>query len=288
MNTVETGAGGREWTAGDARAWIAVPGDDDDKYSRGVLGVITGSDAFPGAAVLGVQAAMRTGVGMLRYLGAPRAAEFVLHRRPEVVTTQGRVQAWLIGSGMDADGRAAATDRIRAVMADAAPLVLDAGALDLVDDAGGPTIITPHYRELAKLLGAHDLPVSARDIAAAPREWAGRATRLLGVSVLLKGSTTILASPSGEPIRVALGTPWLATAGTGDVLGGILAALVATHAAACIQDPDATLSALGATAATVHGLAARRASTGGPIVALDVADAVPATIAALLNAEGDR
>ena len=57
------------WTPSDAARFIAVPASDDDKYSRGVLGVVTGSAAYPGAAVLGVEAALHTGVGMVRYLG---------------------------------------------------------------------------------------------------------------------------------------------------------------------------------------------------------------------------
>ena len=93
------------FTTPDAAAWIAEPSASDDKYSRGVLGVATGSDRYPGAAVLGVEAALRTGVGMVRYVGPSRATDLVLARRPEAVPGRGRVQAWLIGSGMDAADR---------------------------------------------------------------------------------------------------------------------------------------------------------------------------------------
>ena len=104
-----------QWTPREAARLIEVPVPDDDKYSRGVLGVITGSAAYPGAAVLGVDAALHTGVGMVRYLGDERATTFVLQRRPEAVTATGRVQAWLVGSGMDAALRDAATaDRLGA------------------------------------------------------------------------------------------------------------------------------------------------------------------------------
>ncbi|MEO6827279.1 MAG: ADP/ATP-dependent (S)-NAD(P)H-hydrate dehydratase [Microbacteriaceae bacterium] len=275
---------GRAFTAADARRWIAVPEPGDDKYARGVLGVITGSATYPGAAVLGVEAAVRTGLGMVRYLGAAQAAGFVLQRRPEVVTAQGRVQAWLIGSGMDAAARDAETTlQLQTAVSDSSPVVLDAGALDLVDEAEGPTIITPHFRELSVVLGAHGIDASADDIASEPAAWAARAADLLRLTVLLKGHTTIVAAPDAEPITVCLGTSWLATAGTGDVLGGILGALVATHARLVMRHTDDTLAELAATAAAVHGLAARRASAGGPIAALDVAEAVPATIAALLG-----
>ena len=94
-----------EWTADDAARHIAIPGEHDDKYSRGVLGLITGSEQYPGAAVLGVEAALHTGVGMVRYLGPARATELVLQRRPEAVTANGRVEAWVLGSGMDPIGR---------------------------------------------------------------------------------------------------------------------------------------------------------------------------------------
>src|SRR6188508_2960194 len=97
--------GWQEWTAEDAAGWVAAPAPDDDKYSRGVLGVVTGSPDFPGAAVLGVEAAHRTGVGMVRYIGHRVPCRAVLDRRPETVTVPGRVQAWLIGSGIDQNRR---------------------------------------------------------------------------------------------------------------------------------------------------------------------------------------
>lgn len=271
-----------EWDERHARAWIDVPQPVDDKYSRGVLGVRTGSKQYPGAAVLGVEAAARTGVGMVRYLGPRRATNLVLQRRPEVVTVPGRVQAWLLGSGMDAAARddTTATALVEALAA-GLPTVCDAGVLDLVAHTTGPTVVTPHFRELAGLLSRRGKPVTAAEIAAAPGEWAGRAATDLGVTVLLKGSVTFVASPAGARLRVTGAPAWLATAGSGDVLAGILGALLATHSAAIDTDADA-LVALAATAALVHALAAGRASEGGPIAALDVAEAVPATIAALL------
>ncbi|MEA9999421.1 NAD(P)H-hydrate dehydratase [Cryobacterium sp. RTS3] len=280
-------AGWQAWTGAQAREWIAVPAASADKYSRGVLGVRTGSRAYPGAAVLGVEAAMRTGLGMVRYLGPRRATDLVLQRRPEVVTAPGRVQAWLLGSGMDAAQRSDATlEALEAAFAEGVPVVCDAGVLDLVGRKTGPTVITPHYRELAGLLSGAASgrrgDATPADIAADPGEWAVRAAGVLGVSVLLKGAVTYVASPGGTRLTVTGAPPWLATAGAGDVLGGILGALFATHATALEADAEAC-AALAATAALVHGLAATRASAGGPLVALDVAEAVPATIAALLR-----
>ncbi|MBN9183755.1 MAG: NAD(P)H-hydrate dehydratase, partial [Microbacterium sp.] len=114
----------RTWTAGSAGRVLRVPTGSDDKYSRGVVGLRTGSDAFPGAAVLGVEAAWRTGVGMVRYVGPRRAADLVLARRPETVTADGRVQAWVIGSGTDAAARSAdETAALRSILSGPVPVV---------------------------------------------------------------------------------------------------------------------------------------------------------------------
>jgi hydroxyethylthiazole kinase-like uncharacterized protein yjeF len=267
-----------EWTADDAREQIAVPADDDDKYSRGVLGVITGSAQYPGAAVLGVESALRTGVGMLRYLGSERASTLVLQRRPEIVTSNGRVQAWLMGSGMDAATRDPETaGLLDAALRQGVPTVIDAGALDLLGQATGPVIITPHFRELAKLVDA-----SPEQIAANPAAWAVRAAEELGVTVLLKGHSTYVVGPDGTRIVASSAPAWTATAGAGDSLGGILGALVATHADEISADP-AALARLGATASVLHGLAATRASDGGPFTVLDLAAALPRVIAELLR-----
>ncbi len=278
----------QEWGEADARQWIAVPGAHDDKYTRGVLGMLTGSDDYPGAAVLGVEAALRTGVGMVRYLGPRRPADLVLQRRPEAVTMPGRVQAWLLGSGVGATGWDADTASAFASAVDEGlPMVLDAGALGLAGLASGPTVITPHFRELAALLSQRELPVTAAQVADDPAAWAIRTAAELGVTVLLKGTVTHVASPSGVCITVSSGPAWLATAGTGDVLGGILGALVTTHASRVGTDPGA-LAALAATAALVHSRAASRESGGGPLTALGIAEAVPAVIRDLVGgaAEG--
>lgn len=258
------------WTPADAAACIAVPHAGDDKYTRGVLGVVTGSDQYPGAAVLGVEAALRTGVGMVRYLGPARPTALVLQRRPEAVASDGRVQAWLLGSGMDPVDRD--TSVMERALAQGLPTVLDGGALDLRAKTAGPVVLTPHYRELARVLG-----VDVRDVAAEPAEWARRASVELDATVLLKGSTTYVAG-AGTLISVTGAPAWLATAGAGDALGGILGALVATHA-----DEPGMLPQLAATAALVHGLAAERASAGGPLTILDLCAAVSGVVAELVS-----
>jgi len=148
--------GPRLFSPDDAARLIAVPGETDDKYRRGVLGVVTGSVEYPGAAVLGVEAALRTGVGMVRYLGPPRATDLVLQRRPEAVTEPGRVQAWLLGSGMPvartgSELEPAARERLHHALDSGRPLVLDAGALDLAAATDAPAVIVPHAGELARL-----------------------------------------------------------------------------------------------------------------------------------------
>jgi hydroxyethylthiazole kinase-like uncharacterized protein yjeF len=275
--------GWSRWTAADTVAEYRVPVEGDDKYSRGVVGILTGSAEYPGAAVLGVEGAARTGTGMVRYLGDAGAARFVLQRRPEAVTADGRVQAWLIGSGMDSASR---TPELRARIDEALgqklPVVLDAGALDLAGSPSGPTVLTPHHGELATLLTARGVEVDRRTIAGAPEEWAMRAADLLGCAVLLKGSTTHVALPGGGGFRVQAGPPWLATAGSGDVLGGILGALAAARSDEILADPD-RIARVAAAAAFLHGRAGERASAGGPLAALDIAEALPATIAGLLR-----
>jgi NAD(P)H-hydrate repair Nnr-like enzyme with NAD(P)H-hydrate dehydratase domain len=256
---------------------IAVPRDDDDKYSRGVLGVITGSVEYPGAAVLGVEAALHTGVGMVRYIGPERATNLVLARRPEVVTANGRVQAWLIGSGMDVKaGAGQSLTAMNEAVRQSVPVILDGGAFDLHAATAGPTIITPHFRELARVTGR-----SLDDIQADPPGAAIEAAHKLGVTVLLKGHTTYVASPGGMRLAVSTAPSWTATAGAGDALGGILGALVATHGDE-IEADEGCLARLGATAAVIHGLAATRASAGGPFTVLDLAGAVSAVVAELL------
>ncbi|MBN9213912.1 MAG: NAD(P)H-hydrate dehydratase [Microbacterium sp. SCN 70-200] len=292
-----------EWTMRDAARVLRRPTATEDKYSRGVLGVRTGSQRYPGAAVLGVEAAHRTGVGMVRYLGPERPTALVLARRPETVTEDGRVQAWLIGSGMPAmsaqhGGVEAAdagvdADALRAVLGGPVPVVVDAGAIELVvgRHGGAPVVVTPHDREHARLRAAAGLAPADALVGDEARAAAALETAAaLGATVLLKGSRTIVATRRGQTLVVASPTTWLATAGTGDVLGGILGALVAAASDPLSGQtgPDAVdaLGPLAATAALLHGHAAAAASAargGGPITALDVADAVASVVGGLLG-----
>lgn len=290
------------WTRRDVRRLLRVPGRTDDKRSRGVVALRTGSDAYPGAAVLGVEAAWRAGSGYVRYVGPRRAVDLVLARRPETVVSepaageQARADAWVIGSGTDPALRSAEeTAALRRVLSGSAAVVVDAGALGLLPSSA-PVIATPHAGEFARLRETLGLASARPEIlddpvrrAAAVVETAGA----LGGAVLLKGATTLVAeSGAGYAIAVDAGTAWLAAAGTGDVLAGVLGALVAADRAAGRGTP---LADLAASAAWLHGAAGRIAaeadpadgSPGHPLVALDVAEALPAAIAGVLAGDGD-
>lgn len=274
------------WTAHDVVRAVRVPSGADDKYSRGVVGLRTGSLDYPGAAVLGAEAATRGGAGMVRYVGPTRVAAHVVAVRPEVVVGPGRVQAWVIGSGTDPETRSAAeTIALQELLAGDVPVVVDAGALDLVEPhAAAPIVVTPHAREhdrLRERIGCgpvpHDVDTGRRQAAAV------ETAQALGATVLLKGFTTIVAKPDGWSASVSAATGWLATAGAGDVLAGLLGALLAGN--------SADLGAAAASAAWLHGRAAVHAArgygrAGAPIVAMEVAAAIPVAIGELLSPPG--
>lgn len=277
-----------EWTRNDAAPHIMVPTSTDDKYSRGVVGLRTGSTAYPGAAVLGVEGAWRAGAGMVRWVGPAEVGALVLARRPETVVADGRVGAWVIGSGMDAEARTRAlTSSLKGLLAGEVAVVVDAGALDLAVGASAPVVVTPHAGEFARLREALGLPVAELDDPGARADAVVATADALGHVVLLKGADTLVARPGARAIVVRAATPWLATAGAGDVLAGVLGALIAAR-------PDGDLAEIAATAAWLHGTAARFAAgvlpapagVGRPIVALDVAEALPAAVAFGIHRQG--
>ncbi|GLF97610.1 NAD(P)H-hydrate dehydratase [Streptomyces yaizuensis] len=253
----------------DVARLLPRPTAGSDKYRRGVVGIAAGSARYPGAAVLAVAGALRGGAGAVRYVGP--AADAVIARFPETLVhagppaKAGRVQAWVVGPGLGEDA-----DAVRDVLASDVPVLVDADGLRLLDpDAvrarSAPTLLTPHAGEAAALLGRARTEVEAARLASV-RALADR----FGATVLLKGSTTLVADPgTGVPVRAdAMGTPWLATAGSGDVLSGLAGSLLASGPAA----RDAASAA-----AHLHGLAGRLAAARGvPITAQEIADALPA------------
>jgi len=276
----------KKWSSKDAKKCVAVPSDLDNKYSRGVLGVITGSAQYPGASVLTTSAAAATGVGMIRFYASSGLDHLVLHQTPSVVCHPGNVSAWIVGSGIDARKYSSFTTWIRyrhfkSLKIQGMPTVLDAGALNLAGKLEQPTVITPHSGELALLLNSRGVTVTAEAIEGNPKKWVVTAAKTLGVTVLLKGSRTYVANDS-LLIELPEATPWLATAGTGDVLAGILGALVATHLIEVLNDSD-YLAPLAATAALIHANAAKNASRGGPISAESIIPEIAGAITQILK-----
>jgi hydroxyethylthiazole kinase-like uncharacterized protein yjeF len=264
-------------------ALLPRPGPESDKYRRGVLGVLAGSDRYTGAAVLSVGGAIRGGAGMVRLVSASPAADVVRQHWPEAVITvidgadpagslgsAGRVQAWVAGPGLGTGEEAA--ELIAAVLTTHLPVLVDADGLTVLArhrellrrPAGAVTLITPHAGELGRLLNVDHGDIEARRL-----EHAARAAAELGVTVLLKGSTTVVASPDpAEPVLVnATGTSALATAGSGDVLSGLAGALLAQGVA--------PVQSAAAAAAFLHGLAGRLAARDAPIGAADLLTALP-------------
>ena len=276
----------KKWSGKDAARCIITPSDLDHKYSRGVLGIITGSAQFPGAAVLTTAAASATGVGMVRFHSSSGLAHLVLHTTPSAVVQPGKVAAWLVGSGINSKKYSDVTTWLRRrwfklIGLQSVPTILDAGALSLAGSLEQPTVITPHSGELSTLLSSRGVHVTAEAIEGDPKKWVQMAAKTLGVTVLLKGSATYVAN--GEVvIQLPVATPWLATAGSGDVLAGILGALVATNAIEILNDYN-HLAYVAASAAYIHNQAAERASDGGPINAEAIITAIPTTMARLLK-----
>ncbi len=275
----------RTWKARDVKKSIITPSELDNKYSRGVLGVITGSAKFPGAAVLSTASASATGVGMIRFHSNSGLAHLVLHSNPEVVVQPGAVTAWLVGSGVESKRYSDITTWLRhrwfaLIAKQSVPTILDAGALHLAGKFEQPTLITPHAGELARLLKSRGVTVTSEAIEGNPKKWATIASEKLGVIVLLKGSHTVVAD-GDLIIELPVSTPWLATAGTGDVLAGIIGALVATNYIEILNDRK-RLAEIAASAAFIHNTAALLASRDAPISASGVIAMIPDAIRKLI------
>lgn len=285
----------------DVAALLPQPGPADHKYTRGVVGVLAGSARYRGAAFLATGAARHGDAGMVRYLDrGDGIAAAVVDAFPDVVaqtetpTADPRVTAWGCGPGMgESDGD---RDALVAALGTAGPVVVDADGLRLLAVADGPvraavdaraadgrvTVLTPHDGEFARLgfsagSGADEDRLTA----------ARRAADEFGCVVLLKGSGTVVAALGGPAYVDPLGPPALATAGSGDVLTGLMAALLSGAQARGVlaADPAGPVTAaarVAAAAAYVHGWAAAQAADGGrPVTAVDVREALPGAIAAI-------
>ncbi|RRD30693.1 bifunctional ADP-dependent NAD(P)H-hydrate dehydratase/NAD(P)H-hydrate epimerase [Actinomyces bowdenii] len=293
-----------------SRPALPSPGPEDHKYTRGVVGLWAGSESYPGAGLLAASGAARAGAGMVRLHAPRRVEDLVLAARPEVVPAPGRCQAAVLGPGTDpADAPRAVELRTvlsaclgeGAALRAGAPAVIDAGALPLLADlvarggrCGPQHLLTPHAGEAAAVLsalaGAGRPDWDRTRVESDPGRAALRLSELTGATVLLKGSPTLIASPGRPLCSVPAGPGWAGTAGSGDVLAGILGALLA-GAAVAWEEGDRAPGAhevvpVAAAAVRLHSRAGRLASAQGglsaPIVAMDIADAVPRAWAALL------
>jgi hydroxyethylthiazole kinase-like uncharacterized protein yjeF len=258
------------------------------KYSRGVVGVAAGSPRYRGAAFMATGAARYGNAGMVHVLDrgdglAPALVDefwdiVISSTAPAAVT---RTTAWVVGPGIGID--AAGQGLLCDVLAVDNPVVVDADALRMLRDTKAaaalearrrPTVLTPHEGEFAAL--GYSLGEGADE----DRLGSARtAARELGAVVVLKGPGTVIASPTGAAYVDALGTADLGTAGSGDVLSGLMGALLAgAEARGDVDDDGAALIA--AAAVGLHGLAGRLASQGGrPVVAPDIIAALPEAIA---------
>lgn len=294
-----------------AREFLFAPSADEDKYRRGVVGVVAGSDTYPGAGLLATLAASNTGVGMVRLNSTRRVEDLVLHYAPGVVTVGGRIQSGVIGPGCTNERYDDCRELAQFCIDSKLPLVIDAGALDLVKglrdyaDAHSRslsrTILTPHHGEAARLLTQLGSPRSRADIDADPAASAKELASLTGAIILLKSSTTLCSylhhdqgNRTQETFSIPQETPWAGVAGSGDVLAGTVAGIAAGFQARTerrqgnpsISEADcATLASLGA---WVHAQAALRTSVGlegkmRPIQAIDIARALPEVIGGLCS-----
>jgi ADP-dependent NAD(P)H-hydrate dehydratase / NAD(P)H-hydrate epimerase len=250
--------------ATDVGRLIPTPPHSAQKYARGVVGVAAGSEEYSGAGLLATGGAVLSGLaGMVRYYGP--SADLVRSQHPEVVVGRGQVQAWVVGPGMG-DGRAA---DVADLLAEGVPTVIDADGLrSLPMHLSSPAVLTPHAGELARMLETDRSAVEARMLA-----HARQAAERWNAVVLLKGARSVIVAPDGRVRVNTTGVPWMATAGAGDVLSGLIGALLA----AGLEPFDAA-----SVGAWLHGSAGSLASSGGPLTAAGLADVLPDAVALTL------
>jgi hydroxyethylthiazole kinase-like uncharacterized protein yjeF len=232
----------------------------DNKYSHGTVCVVAGSKAYSGAAVLAVGGARRGGSGYINYLHLEKLPTFlVLRAYPDVVARKTianiHVDAWVIGPGSPKIPRNFQIPK-------AAYAVLDAAAISLTSEINAQwKVITPHAGE-AKRLG-YNVDEDQTDRRAVALVMA----KELGAVVVLKGAHTVIATPSGNSLVDHEGGPELATAGTGDVLAGLIGSMLASWKP---QSDEAVLDVV-ARAVTMHSRAGQKAARKiNPITATDL------------------
>jgi len=258
----------RAWHNGPAVWRVPQPGFHDHKYTRGHVTVLGGA-SMTGAARLSAAAARRGGAGMVSIAATTGRADVYRTGEPGLIISDApltellqdqRRNVWVCGPGLGQDAARAILPVLlaagRRVVADADALGAHAGHAEAL---AGCAVLTPHEGEFGKLFG----PVGFDRIAAARA-----AARQVGAVVLLKGADTVVAAPDGRVAVNSSAPPWLATAGAGDVLAGLVAALLAQG----MPDWDAA-----AAAAWLHGRAAALAGPG--LIAEDLLPNIAAAIA---------
>jgi hydroxyethylthiazole kinase-like uncharacterized protein yjeF len=257
------------------RKYLPAPASTDNKYSRGVVGLVTGSALYPGAALLGVETAQAVGVGMVRYFGPSAVISLLLTAHPEIICAQqlengsNRTNAWALGSGVPASDVQQMAN-IEAALAQGAPCVLDAAAIHTVNVSSlkpDLVILTPHDGEMKLLL--EQLGMSPRETEEGLGSIDGRialaqlAQKLTNQVILLKGNQTVIAAGGGRVAVVGPNSPYLATAGSGDVLTAILGALAA-------RNLSVDWFELATFAVQLHSAAAENARQNAPVTAGEI------------------
>jgi hydroxyethylthiazole kinase-like uncharacterized protein yjeF len=269
-----TGPDLRDW-----RAALPWPGAETHKHARGRLGVVSGKATQTGAARLAARAGLRIGAGVVRILCPPDAAAVIAPAVEAIMLTPFGSEEALVeaASGLDAiviGPAAGVTDvtrgHVHALAQTGVALVVDADGLtvfegsppDLFEVLDRDDVLTPHEGEFRRLFpGLLELGREAAATQAAERA---------GAVVVLKGPATVIASPDGRLAVNDNGVPWLATAGSGDVLAGMIAGLMAQR----MDSFDAARAAV-----WMHAEAARGFGPG--LIAEDLSDRLPAVLAAL-------
>ena len=250
--------------AADVAQYWPWPVHHSHKYSRGVLGVCAGSATYPGAGILVSTAARGAGSAFMRYLGPADMHPRVMAAVPEAVLRPGQTQALVIGPGLD-PGRDSHREKMLETWwgrRKGEPVVLDAGVLELVKNdiaTDASCLLTPHAGEACALAQRLGYRVTRAEIEAEPLHWATTLAAETGATVLLKGDTTVIAPPQGLPLTMTHGTVALATAGSGDVLAGIIGHLLASTTAPRWDGKAVAMAA--AVGAWVHAQAGRYAAT---------------------------
>ncbi len=250
----------------------------DSKYTVGSVLVVGGAPGFAGAPAMTAHAALRAGAGIVWVAAPQEVVAAVAGHRPEVIVRPlpdglellERADALAVGPGMGREpeamelARRLAVEHHGPVVVDADALFAFAGSLGSLARRRLPAVLTPHEGEMARLLGCESEWVRANRL-----EAVRRAAAEARAVVLLKGADTLVAEPGGSVAVVLVGTPGLATAGSGDVLTGAIAALLAKRMA---PQQAAVCAALAHAAA---GAAAAEARGPAGIIAGDVIDALP-------------